>query len=146
MKLMIKKRSLLLLAGFLWCFAGFQIAKIGFESVSLQHLKYYCLISGAILIFFIFFRFIFSSMVKKHTQRIRSYELELQPFYRFFDKKGYLIMACMMTGGVLIRSLHLLPYEFIAFFYTGLGIALCLSGILFLKEWMTFPSYDKIAK
>lgn len=142
----VKKRSLLLLAGALWCFAGFQIAKIGIQSIPLQHLEVYCLIGGAILIFFIFFRFIFSGMVKKHTLRIRSYEVELQPFYHFFDTKGYLIMACMMSGGIMIRSFHLLPYEFIAFFYTGLGIALCFSGILFLKEWMTFPSYDTLSE
>ena len=41
------------------------------------------------------------------------------------------IMAVMMTGGIAIRSLHLLPDVFIAVFYTGLGTALALAGVLF---------------
>ena len=45
---------------------------------------------------------------------------------KFFDVRGYLIMAVMMGGGIALRSFHLVPGWFIAFFYTGLGIALAL--------------------
>lgn len=42
-------------------------------------------------------------------------------WYNFFDRKSYLIMICMMTLGVLIRKLQLVPEWNIAFFYSGLG-------------------------
>lgn len=40
-------------------------------------------------------------------------------------------MFFMMTFGIVIRTQHLLPNQFIAVFYTGLGTALLLAGIIF---------------
>ena len=60
------------------------------------------------------------------------YAEEKQPIYRFLDWKAFLIMVVMIGGGILIRRFELLPLRFIAFFYTGLGAALTLAGILFL--------------
>ena len=51
---------------------------------------------------------------------------------------SFVIMACMMTGGIAIRSLHLAPEPFIAVFYTGLGCALALAGLLFGRNWLRF--------
>ena len=42
------------------------------------------------------------------------------------------MMAIMMTGGISLRVFGLIPVWFIAFFYTGLGIALALYGASFL--------------
>lgn len=74
---------------------------------------------------------IFHKLTVKHTKRIREYEDDKQFFLKFFDVKSFIIMAVMMIGGILIRVLHLLPEQFIAFFYTGLGAALFLAGLLF---------------
>ena len=57
------------------------------------------------------------------------------PFWKFFDTKGYLIMAFMMTMGIGLRSSGIAPTWFIAFFYAGLGIALALSGCCFLVRY-----------
>lgn len=40
-------------------------------------------------------------------------------------------VALSIVVGIAIRSLHLLPDVFIAVFYTGLGTALALAGVLF---------------
>ena len=40
-----------------------------------------------------------------------------------------------MTGGILLRSLHIAPPIFIAVFYTGLGASLLLAGLLFGKNF-----------
>ena len=53
----------------------------------------------------------------------------------FFDLKAYLIMAFMMGGGIWLRASGLLPNAFIAVFYTGLGYALAVAGIVF---WWIF--------
>ena len=45
------------------------------------------------------------------------------------------MMAIMMTGGISLRAFGLVPNWFIAFFYTGLGIALALSGMSFLGRF-----------
>lgn len=136
--LKISKRHLFSLAGILWLFAGFQIVRIGVITIPAQHLPVACIGGGALIIFIVFFRMVFLKMVKKHTLRIRSMINEKQPFYLFFDKKSYIIMFCMMSGGILLRSFHILPEFFIAFFYTGLGAALFICGILYLNAGIDF--------
>lgn len=56
---------------------------------------------------------------------------ERQPFFKFIDRKSYLLMAVMMGGGIAFRAGSLAPLRFIAVFYTGLGAALTPAGILF---------------
>ncbi|MEG0564569.1 hypothetical protein [Anaerorhabdus sp.] len=45
-----------------------------------------------------------------------------------------------MTFGILIRTYNLAPESFIAFFYTGLGTALFLAGILFGFNYFKYRS------
>ena len=73
----------------------------------------------------------FFKMSRKHAKRIRGYEEESRPIWHFFDLKAYLIMAIMMGGGIWLRSSGLVPEVFIAIFYTGLGCALAMAGLLF---------------
>ena len=44
-------------------------------------------------------------------------------------------MAVMMTGGIGLRVSGLAPERFIAVFYTGLGAALLLAGLLFGRNY-----------
>ena len=44
-------------------------------------------------------------------------------------------MAVMMTGGIALRASGLAPERFIAVFYTGLGAALLLAGVLFGRNY-----------
>ena len=83
-----------------------------------------------------------SRMSKKHTQRILGYEGD-RPFWHFFGLKAYLMMACMMGGGIGLRAAGIFPDTFIAFFYTGLGCALASAGIRFLKNHII---YHKLIK
>ena len=54
-----------------------------------------------------------------------------RPFWHFFDFKAYVIMTCMMSGGIGFRAAGIFPEKFIAFFYSGLGLALALAGVMF---------------
>lgn len=89
----------------------------------------------SVLVFAVFQRFIFGKLVKKHTSRIVSYLEERHFFLKFFDKKAFAIMAVMMTGGIGLRVSGLAPEQFIAVFYTGLGAALLLAGLLFGRNF-----------
>ena len=75
--------------------------------------------------------FSFSRLVRKHTARIGGYQDERQFFLKFFDIKAFIIMAVMMAGGIGLRASGIAPERFIAVFYTGLGAALLLAGLLF---------------
>lgn len=126
---MVKKENLLFIASIVWIIAGGNVLKIGIESYLVFFSIPYLLLSA--LIFYLFWTKVFYKLVQKHTYRILQYKEEKQWFIKFFDLKSFLIMFFMITGGILIRVFHLLPESFIAVFYSGLGSALLLAGIVF---------------
>lgn len=135
----VKKTTLLLLAGIVWMFAGFNILKIGISAYTPYLTPIHIVIS--MLIFFIFWGMIFSKLVTKHTERILTYEQEHQFFLNFFDMKSFCIMAIMMIAGISLRAFELWPQSWIAVFYSGLGAALFLAGVYFTyhygKTWLS---------
>jgi len=54
------------------------------------------------------------------------------PFWNFFNASSWAVMAVMMGGGMALRLSHVMPDWMIAFFYSGLGLALFLCGVRFL--------------
>ena len=90
----------------------------------------------SVLVFTAFQYFIFGRLVKKHTARITAYLEERHFFLKFFDGKAFVIMAVMMAGGIGLRVSGLVPERFIAVFYTGLGAALLLAGLLFGRNFI----------
>lgn len=49
----------------------------------------------------------------------------------------------MMTFGIVLRATNIAPERFIAVFYTGLGSALALAGLLFGYQFVktVYPHY-----
>lgn len=131
---MVKNVTLLLIAALVWTAAGVNILRIGI----IEYPPFLSVINLllSVVVFAIFELFIFGRLVKKHTKRIDSYGDEKQLWIKFFDVKSFIIMAVMMTGGILLRALKLAPPVFIAVFYTGLGAALLLAGILFGRNFL----------
>ncbi len=131
----IKKQNLLLLASLVWMIAGFNVLRIGIETYA----EYQTVINYIVTII-VFLLFLvhgnLNKLTNKHTIRIQGYEEEKQLFYKFFDLKSFLIMAFMISFGIIIRSFHLLPERFIAVFYTGLGAALFMAGVLFGRNYI----------
>lgn len=133
--LRVNNRTLLLIAGIVWFIAGFNVARLGVISCMSIEIRWYLPLLA--LAVFAAFGMMFLKMSRKHTKRIMSYE-ELRPFWHFFDAKAYIIMACMMGGGIELRAAGVFPDIFIAFFYTGLGCALALAGVIFLKNCICY--------
>ena len=129
----VKRNTLLLLACLVWSAAGFNILRIGLMAYPAYLTAVNYLLS--VLVFAVFQWFIFGKLVKKHTARITSYLEERHFFLKFFDGKAFVIMADMMTGGIGLRVSGLAPERFIAVFYTGLGGALLLAGLLFGRNF-----------
>ena len=136
----VKKYNLLLIASFVWIIAGFNILHIGIVTYT-NYLNIINLFLS-LLVFLFFWFTIFRKLVFKHTHRIKSFEDDFQYFIKFFDKKSFIIMACMMILGILIRTLHLAPDIFIAIFYSGLGASLFLAGILFGYNYFKIKIYN----
>lgn len=135
-KFYVKKRTLLAIAGIVWMIAGFNVTRMG--------IKAYALINGSIVHFllsfvvFCLFGMMFYRMSIKHSKRIQSYGAKVG-FWHFFDLKAYLIMVFMMSMGIWLRSSGIVSTQFIAVFYTGLGIALFFAGVIF---WFLYFKYS----
>lgn len=126
----VRKRTLLCIAGCVWLLAGFNVARLGIISYGrLEGITFWHILLSIVV--FCAFGAMFFKMSMKHTRRITGYKEEFRPVWHFFDLKAYLIMAFMMGGGIWLRSSGLAPEVFIAVFYTGLGCALALAGVLF---------------
>ena len=128
----IPKNHLMLIAGLVWCAAGAMICMIGLPlefGLAPSHLILFPL---AVVIFLVFYFFIFSRLVRKHTDRMRARAEDRLPFWHFFNASSWAVMAVMMGGGMALRLSHLMPDWMIAFFYSGLGVALFLCGVRFL--------------
>lgn len=131
----ISTEKLLLVAGLVWIIAGANIAFIGVGTLVRDNVVWWILV-GTFVVFVPFHAFVFQKLVKKHTERIRGFEEDKKHILHFFDKKGYIIMAIMMGGGIGLRASGILPGWFIAFFYTGLGAALALAGVTFIISYL----------
>ena len=130
----VGKEALLGIAGAVWCIAGFNIVRLGILAYLEQSWPLIMLlVAGSIAVFAVFWTKVFSKMLAKHVDRILAYA-DPQPFWRFFDRQAFIIMAIMMTVGISLRAFSLVPSWFIAFFYTGLGVALTGAGVGFLVE------------
>jgi hypothetical protein len=128
----VPKNHLMLIAGIVWCLAGAMVTLVGlpleFGLAPSDPLLY----PLAVAIFLAFYFLVFARLVRKHTGRIRSHPADRLPFWHFFNASSWAVMAVMMGGGMALRFSHVMPDWMIAFFYSGLGVALFLCGLRFL--------------
>jgi hypothetical protein len=134
---LIPKNRLMLLAGLVWCVAGGMVSFIGLPLLWQLGAGQLVLYPAAVLIFLIFYLRIFSRLVVKHTRRIRMYPATVMPFWSFFDRSSYIVMCIMIAGGLWLRLGHIAADWMIAFFYSGLGLALFSCGVKFVLGFLS---------
>ena len=91
----------MLIAGIVWLIAGFNVARLGM--LSYLEIAPQCYLFLLTIAVFSLFGTMFYKMSQKHTKRIMAYE-EYRPFWHFFALKAYIIMVCMMSGGIGLRA------------------------------------------
>ena len=128
------KRTLFFIAGAVWAIAGFNILKI---FAVMSSLKEVAIILGLIG-FTIFFSKVFYKMFNKHSKRIVNMENEEPCLFAFFDKKGYMIMAFMMTMGISLRAFNLISGVPLVVIYLAIGLSLSVSAISFLLAGINY--------
>ena len=129
---MIKKENLLLIAAFVWFTAGIILLLRGLMSYNAPFVTLFGKMLIGILAGSLFYFFMFRKIVKTHTQRILSMTDEYQKMYRFFNKRSYILMGTMITLGISIRLLRIVPIQFLSVFYVIMGIPLIFSGSKFV--------------
>lgn len=136
----VKKRTLLLIAGCAWSIAGGILI-----SRSLSHLigvnHHLAIEIGTGIVFgSLFYLLLFARISKKHITRINLIEIDNPCFFSFFNFRSYLLMAIMISGGIMLRLSGLINPEIIYTFFLCMGIPLLVSA------WRFFYSYVKNKK
>ncbi len=132
----VSKKYLPLFAGIVWGIAGSAILTIGLPAlVSDRNILWLSVLISAV-IFVLFFKFVFFRLYQKHSVRIDAFEREKICAFAFFDVKGYIIMAFMITLGIVIRTTKILPPIYLGMLYTGLGFAMLGAALCFLVSFI----------
>lgn len=136
MKYGVNKQILLITAGTVWIIAGANILRIGIVTWLNSSQEWMFKIGEWQLLFSYYSLSWFSedfiinipAGLKKRKKPVTVLSLSS-------TVKSWIVMIFMISLGITIRSLRLLPDSFISVFYTGLSIALILTGILFIRYW-----------
>ena len=78
----------------------------------------------------------FVKMLFKNVRRIRTIDEGKRRVWHMMPLRSYLIMAFMITLGVLLRRCPAIAPSFIASFYVGLGSALMLTGAIYISAFL----------
>lgn len=135
-RLTVPKNQLLLIAGVLWSLAAAMVLRVGIPLMAELAPGRPVLVPLAIVVFLAFYLLVFSRLQRKHTLRIQSSAVERLPVWHVFNPASWVIMAVMVTAGMILRVSHALPDWVVAFFYTGLGTALFICGLRFVAAYL----------
>ena len=132
--LKIPTKHLILVNGLLWTAIGIKISLIGIDYYrhldSIQWWRF--ILSTAV---FAGFWFMFTGVVRKYSERILKMREPKTSIFKTFSIKGYIIIAFMITLGIVLKRIPQVPDSFIAWFYCGLGPGLFSAGIRFILRW-----------
>jgi hypothetical protein len=128
----VDKRILVLLAGLMWCGVGIMLVR--FAVIWLSPMG----ISGSGIYFAAGFlaampihHFGFLKIADKNLNRLLPLT-DRKCLFSFMTWKSYLIVLIMVSMGIALRH-SALPKRYLSILYNGIGLALFLSGIRYLR-------------
>ena len=131
----VPKHWLILIAGIMWSGVGILLGSyavtwlLGDPGVTSLLLG----IAG-IGISLLIYRFGFSRVARKNMDRIDRYPVSAC-FFSFQAWTGYVIIAVMMTGGILLKRSPI-PKPYLAVLYTAIGGGLFFSSFLYYTQFI----------
>jgi hypothetical protein len=128
----VDKRVLVLLAGLMWCGVGIMLIRFSFTWLSPMGMRsagiYY---AAGFLAAMPIHHFGFLKIADKNLSRLMPLT-DKKCLFSFMTWKSYVIVLIMISMGIALRH-SALPKRYLSILYNGLGLALFLSGIRYLK-------------
>lgn len=135
MRLPVRKRTLLLIAGCVWTIAGGILLTRGMTGLFEVHSHLIIDLSCALVFGTIFYFVLFVRISSRHIHRIWLIKVDNPSFFSFFNLRSYLMMAIMIIGGITLRMLDVINHEVLFTFYITMGIPLLVSASRFFYSW-----------
>lgn len=129
----VPKRVLFFMAALIWAYAAFRVLMMAWLNAPESSLPMWKVIAFGLIGFVIFFNFVFLKVCRKHIRRISSMEQKKPCLFAFFGWKSYLLIALMVSMGILFARMKLIPPFLQGIFYIALGVSLLFSAIMLLN-------------
>ncbi|MBQ3673819.1 MAG: hypothetical protein II928_05035 [Paludibacteraceae bacterium] len=130
----MKKRFLYLIAALIWGIPGVMITIKGIKAYTAMpsdELVWLLLITVGVLSGFIL---MFRRIVNRYCGLIDEQPEKTSIWYTF-PLRGWILIICMSCLGIALKFMPFIPAEFTASFYSGLGPALIIAAILFMRRF-----------
>lgn len=128
----VNKRVLLFLAGLMWLCVGTMLLYLSFSWLNESHAHGAFLFAGiGVMLALIVHHFGFLKIVDKNLGRILPMEGS-KCIFAFMSWKSYINVAIMVAMGILLRQSPI-PKTYLSIIYIGIGLALLLSSIRYLR-------------
>lgn len=138
----IPKRALLAVAGIFWTIGGGMLMWRGVSGLLAYGANIYFEVPLGLLTGWLFFILLFVRISRKHIDRILSIKIKKPCLFSFFDVRGYILMAIMISGGVALRLFNVLNPQVLCTFYITMGVPLLLSAFRFYYNWYIYNNSD----
>lgn len=133
----VSRHNLLFIAAIAWLTAGGILSGRGLSYVTaFSHYPAFRTIL-AMLTGCVFYVLLFAKISGRHIRRIHGLNIPYPCAFSFFNIRGYLMMALMITSGILLRRSGLLDIEWLSTFYIVMGTPLLISSARFFYYWYT---------
>ncbi len=132
----VDKRVLVLLAGIMWIGVGIMLLSYAFSWLQSSQGTGAFVFSGlGVVMALVIHHFGFLRIVDTNLQRILPM-VGKKCIFSFMTWKSYIIVAAMVTIGVLLRQ-YPVPKPYLSALYTGIGLSLILSSVRYLRVFIS---------
>jgi len=131
----VTKSVLLFLAGFVWLCVGTMLLVLAYSWLSdaPKTISFPFFGLGVVMALFAH-HFGFLKIVDKNIERILPI-FEKKCLFSFITWKSYIVIIVMVAMGTLLRH-SAIPQQYLAILYTGIGLALILSSLRYLRVFI----------
>lgn len=131
----VTKNVLLFLAGAVWFGVGSMLLIMAYSWLSDAPGGISFVFAGVgVVMALVVHHFGFLKIVDKNIERIRPMHAK-QCLFSFITWKSYVVVVVMVTMGSLLRH-SAIPHRYLAILYTGIGLALILSSLRYLRVFI----------
>lgn len=132
LKPFIDRRYLSLISGLIWLAIGVMLSALAYRWLSAyQGEKQYLYAIAGVVLALTIHHFGFLRLVDKNMGRINTLE-EQTCLFAFMSWRSYILVIIMISMGIILRHSKI-PRNFLSVLYIGIGLALILSSIRYLR-------------
>lgn len=133
----VSQHTLLFIAGMAWTTAGGILMGRGLAYLIANSNLLWLRLAGGLFFGLIFYVLLFAKISRKHIKRIRGLNIPYPCAFSFFNFRSYIMMAVMISGGIMLRKLDVINKEWLYNFYVTMGVPLLISASRFYYAWAT---------